>query len=420
MGVRPYKAFTFDGKSSLDYGVYLTGEGVFNAPERAVEMIEIPGRNGEYALDQGRFKNITVTYKAGMVDYSESDFATRVSDVRNWLCSKVGYCRLEDDYNPNEYRMAVYMSGIQVDHEDLQTGEFEITFDCKPQRWLTSGETAVSVANNGTITNPTRFDSQPTIITNGYGNFSVNEQLVNITSKPLGLITLSQAEDFQVTTSKTVTFDGGLMAAGDVITSSAVLKFEWVAPSGKYFTGLNPDIDHHSQEEGVELTLDEFDLFDTTRYIYHKKGFVTYKWSDLTFTKGTTKTSTETIKYRLTIDGSGSYYIGTVNATYSYNGSDTITYSFTLSNSNLQNVTVTSGIAVNETIADSSRQSIITPINIDMNTGEAYTEVSGSIVSVNSSVSFSNDLITLKAGVNTVKYDNTITSFQIVPRWWKV
>ena len=32
MGIRPYKSFTFGGDSSLNYGIYVTGEGVFNAP----------------------------------------------------------------------------------------------------------------------------------------------------------------------------------------------------------------------------------------------------------------------------------------------------------------------------------------------------------------------------------------------------
>ena len=145
MGIAPYKYFTFDGESSRNYDVYLTGTGVFNAPQRAVDLLEIPGRNGNYALDQGRFNNITVTYKAGIVDYSESDFADKVSAVRNWLCSKVGYVRLTDDYNPDEYRMAVFKNGITVDHDDLKTGEFEITFECKPQRWLTSGETPIEI-----------------------------------------------------------------------------------------------------------------------------------------------------------------------------------------------------------------------------------------------------------------------------------
>ena len=190
MGIAPYKTFTFDGESSADYGVYITGEGVFNAPERAVEMVDIPGRNGSYALDQGRFSNIEVTYTAGMVDDSETDFADRLADVRNWLCSKKGYVRLEDEYNPDEYRMAVYSSGISVEHVDLKTGEFEISFDCKPQRWLKSGETATAVANNGTLTNPTLFDAEPLLEVKGYGGIEFNGYDIEIISETLGHITL--------------------------------------------------------------------------------------------------------------------------------------------------------------------------------------------------------------------------------------
>ena len=57
-----FKGFTFDGIDSKKYGVYITGEAVYNAPERDVEVISIPGRNGAYLLDNGRFSNITVTY----------------------------------------------------------------------------------------------------------------------------------------------------------------------------------------------------------------------------------------------------------------------------------------------------------------------------------------------------------------------
>ena len=82
-----FKSLTFDGTSSKDYGVYITGEAVFNAPERNVEMIDIPGRNGAYALDHGNFNNIEVSYPAGIFADNEEDFAQAISDFRNFLCS---------------------------------------------------------------------------------------------------------------------------------------------------------------------------------------------------------------------------------------------------------------------------------------------------------------------------------------------
>ena len=99
-------------------------------------MITIPGRNGSFALDNGRFQNIEVSYPAGIYADTEADFRQAISDFRNFLCSRVGYVRLTDEYNPDEYRMAVYKSGLEVDPAMLKAGEFTITFDCKPQRWL--------------------------------------------------------------------------------------------------------------------------------------------------------------------------------------------------------------------------------------------------------------------------------------------
>ncbi len=144
-----YKKLIFDGQSSGDYGVYITGEAVFNAPVRDVEMVEIPGRNGTLALDKGRFENIEVSYPAGIFADNERDFAEAVSSFRNFLCSRSGYCRLEDDYNPDEYRMAVYKSGLEVDPRKLMAGEFDLVFDCKPQRWLKSGEDPVTIGEWG-------------------------------------------------------------------------------------------------------------------------------------------------------------------------------------------------------------------------------------------------------------------------------
>lgn len=135
-----FRSLTFDGESSRDYGVYITGQAVYNAPERDVEMVTIPGRNGAFALDKGRFENIEVTYPAGVFANTDTEFAKAISDFRNMLCSRQGYCRLTDEYNPDEYRLAVYKSGLEVDPVQLKAGQFDITFECKPQRYLTSGE----------------------------------------------------------------------------------------------------------------------------------------------------------------------------------------------------------------------------------------------------------------------------------------
>ena len=48
-------------------------------------------------------------------------------------------------------------------------------FDCKPQRFLVSGENPVVFTGNGTITNPTDFESSPLIRVTGNGTIAIGE-----------------------------------------------------------------------------------------------------------------------------------------------------------------------------------------------------------------------------------------------------
>ena len=55
--------FSFNGHKSTEYGLYINGDAAYNAPERDTEDIEIPGRSGTLTVDNGRWRNISVSYK---------------------------------------------------------------------------------------------------------------------------------------------------------------------------------------------------------------------------------------------------------------------------------------------------------------------------------------------------------------------
>ena len=140
----------FGGINSADYGIYIGGEGTFNAPARQVEMVEVPGRNGAIAVDQGRWENITVTYSAFNYEENLETFAQQLSDFRNAICSQIGYQRLTDTFHPDEYRMAICLDPLEIKPIDYNTAsQFEIKFNCKPQRWLTEGEEPVTIGEWG-------------------------------------------------------------------------------------------------------------------------------------------------------------------------------------------------------------------------------------------------------------------------------
>ena len=399
MGIAPYKYFTFDGASSRDYDVYITGEGVFNAPERDVEMFTIPGRNGSYALDHGKFNNITVTYKAGLVDASESNFADKMSAVRNWLCSKVGYKRLSDDYNPNEYRMAVFKSGVTVEHVDLKTGEFDITFDCKPQRWLTAGETATAVANNGTLSNPTLFDSEPLLAVKGYGTIGFNGYEIEINNEVMGDVIVAEADDVYRPTTWTTTIQADLLNTSDTF----VVNAEFVI--------------QHTKTSANQVTSITLGTATGCSAVYIPPHTVNVVMDSATFTKGTSATATCSIAYSAVTTNTGTKSC-TQTCSVAYDGTSTLTFS--MSGTNITNTANKRKARHGAIYGDSTVSVLGNPTYIDCDIGECYMIKNSEIISLNQYIDLGSDLPKLASGTNTFTYDNTVTELKVTPRWWKV
>ena len=163
---------TFNGKSTKEYGVYISGSDTFNAPERDTESVVIPGRDGELTIDNGRYKNISVEYPAFIYD----QFNCNIEGFRNFLLSQKGYGRLEDTYHPQEFRMAKIKGSFKVDPVDsLIAGQFKISFDCKPQRFLKLGETPIEITAATSIKNPTLHSAKPLIRVYGYGQIFIGD-----------------------------------------------------------------------------------------------------------------------------------------------------------------------------------------------------------------------------------------------------
>ena len=182
-----FNSSTFDGQNSLDHGVFITAESSYDAPERDIEEIEIAGRNGAFLLDKGRWKNIEVTYKAGAFGNNQADFASKIRNFRNLMVSKIGYKRLTDTYNPNEFRLGTFKDALEVKPESANRhGEFDLIFNCKPQRYLTSGETEITVSSGQTITNPTPYDASPLLAARGYGVIQFNGYEIEIINGIIG------------------------------------------------------------------------------------------------------------------------------------------------------------------------------------------------------------------------------------------
>lgn len=146
MGVRVFGRVVFDGVDLVDFGVTLSGVGTFNAPERDVEYVSVPGRNGDIILDNGRYNNISVTYPVNI----ETQLPAKTRALSEFLMSHKGYFRLEDSYHPDEFRMAQFAGPIDINSTGRHNryGTTSLTFNCMPQRFLKSGELPVSFTDS--------------------------------------------------------------------------------------------------------------------------------------------------------------------------------------------------------------------------------------------------------------------------------
>lgn len=169
----------FNGKSFLDFGVFISGSGTFDAPERDTTKVEIPGKNGDLTLDNGRYKNIPVKYPAFII----SSFNANIEGLRNYLLTQQGYKRLEDTYHPEEFRLGKISGGFTTKPiAELYAGEFDLEFDCYPQRFLKAGEQAVEFTAAGNLINKQLTVAKPLIRAYGTGSFSVGGVTIQITT----------------------------------------------------------------------------------------------------------------------------------------------------------------------------------------------------------------------------------------------
>ena len=159
--------FWFARHCCREYGIYVSGENTFNGSERDYELVSIPGRSGDLIRDNKRYKNITVSYPA----FIHKDFLRNTDAARAWLLgSPMTYQKLEDDYHPDEYRMAVFTGPLDFDTRFLnRSGETTLNFNCKPHRYIKAG-TWVQALENGHVLLNNWDESLPLIQITGSGS----------------------------------------------------------------------------------------------------------------------------------------------------------------------------------------------------------------------------------------------------------
>ena len=163
-------SLTFNSVNSDSLGVIVEKYPPRPVPQPIVETIRVAGRNGALTRFEG-YENVIQDYEV-YLSAAANGLPSAAAALGNWLLAPIGYCRLEDSYNPNVYRMARLVNPQDIRNTYNRFGRITLSFDCMPQRFLVSGETATTYTAGATITNPTVYESLPLITVVGSGDCS--------------------------------------------------------------------------------------------------------------------------------------------------------------------------------------------------------------------------------------------------------
>jgi len=213
--------FEFAGMSTASIpGLLIEAKNIHGLPERDVEKIHVPGRNGDVLVDYGSYKNATVTYTCAVTKYAALPELARLLTVgqqAGWgftpwrgyqllrdgwaggnCCMNCGSCSFThvnccvNCGSPSftYERLAVHSS--QIPMEEIIANRllrFTVAFDCKPQKYYNRAAVVTRSGAGGlTLNRPVGATaSTPRIEIIGSGTVTLNLEGQTITLT--GLVT---------------------------------------------------------------------------------------------------------------------------------------------------------------------------------------------------------------------------------------
>ena len=401
--------FVFNGRKSSDFGVWCSGDDLYRRPERDVEYLSVPGRNGDIVVDNGRWQNVQVTYPC----FIPNHFRERYADLMSWLTSQRGYCRLEDSRHPEFYRLGRIDADTAPDMVAADdSGKFDIVFNCMPQRFYKAGEEAISipVAPAQTPATARRYwrlsaftETQQETFKFWFGQAGHSEAEINAMQ-----FEIIRIPDTEFAWLQTLTGGHVLEVVGGV--SDRFMMALMSSDPTTDGTGLQQFLDQ------PQIKLDAaaaFQAGNPVRYIILQKSL-----------------GTEIYYAGRKIAQDETYQFGTIVNPTRFAALPKIRITLPTNLSGLTGATVymagigQSGVAIKWADALSALAGSTVTIDTELMdvyvTTEDNVRMYSSFMSLNPYAKFFGGRIELAAGENTIRLDPMVAGCEIIPRWWEI
>jgi len=172
--------FEFKGKRSDEMHLTIENNVGFASPERDLEFITIPGRDGDLIIDNKRYAPVNRTIPCVLRFTKGKNVEEVASKIGNWLNVDHKYHDFFWSEDPDFVYKAMYYQSFNLQRVIRDYGRLVLNFKMHPIKYLKSGLVERSVANGENIYNPLALPSKPIIRIVGHGNMKlkINDQEV--------------------------------------------------------------------------------------------------------------------------------------------------------------------------------------------------------------------------------------------------
>ena len=182
LGTNKRGLIVYGGESSADYGMVVAEPPAFERGVRRQTVYKVPGRNGSVVIQQDAWEDVNRSYKIWIAADAGEELADKIDAFDAWLNSQNGYQRLEDNFEPDVYRLAYYSGGTEFSNMLMTAGEATLKFTCRAERFYKEGEQEVALVSGTPVYNPTRFESKPLVYIEGSGAVTLTVNAKSITA----------------------------------------------------------------------------------------------------------------------------------------------------------------------------------------------------------------------------------------------
>lgn len=149
---------------------------------RKITVVQVPGSNREVVDMEDAWECYDQPYTLFVGDGTEDSIQEALDNTARVLY-KNGWQVLLDDYEPDIYRLAYYQGGFDVTNKKTRVGKFDVTFRCRPERYLRVFDCEMNVNKNDSVYNPTVYIARPLIHIEGSGNGTLTVGSTTVTIK---------------------------------------------------------------------------------------------------------------------------------------------------------------------------------------------------------------------------------------------